>query len=130
LLQVIEGQTEKQKQLDLSPIIYTDDYLATKPQLCAVDRNYPFDKGELAETMVRQVLPAIEANTGGEFEFHITNCDRSTGARISGEIAKRYGNQGMADKPIKLKLTGIAGQSFGVWNAGGVVMDVEGDAND
>jgi len=80
--------------------------------------------------MVNVLLPTIEAKTGGEFEFHITNCDRSIGARISGEIAKRYGNQGMADTPLKLKLTGIAGQSFGVWNAGGLDMYLEGDAND
>jgi glutamate synthase (NADPH) large chain len=130
LLKLLEGETDKQKQLDLSPIIYTDDYLATKPQLCSVPRNEPFDKGETAEAMVRKLLPTIEAKTGGEFEFRITNCDRSIGARISGEIAKRYGNQGMADKPIKLKLTGIAGQSFGVWNAGGLDMYLEGDAND
>ena len=130
LLEIIEGETTKQQQLDLSPIIYTDDYLATKPQVCAVSKNEPFDKGETAEAMVRVVLPAIEAKSGGEFEFNVTNCDRSIGARLSGEIAKRYGNQGMADKPIKLKLTGIAGQSFGVWNAGGLDMYLEGDAND
>lgn len=130
LLKIIEGDTTKQAQLDLKPIIHTDDYLATKPQLCAVSKNEPFDKGETAEVMVRAVLPAIEGKTGGEFEFHITNCDRSIGARLSGEIAKRYGNQGMADKPITLKLTGIAGQSFGVWNAGGLDMYLEGDAND
>jgi len=130
LLKILEGETTKQQQLDLSPIIYTDDFLATKPQLCAVSKNEPFDKGETAEAIIKVLLPAIEAKTGGEFEFHITNCDRSIGARISGEIAKRYGNQGMADKPLKLKLTGIAGQSFGVWNAGGLDMYLEGDAND
>jgi len=130
LLKLLEGETAKQNKLDLSPIIHTDDFLATKPQLCAVSKNEPFDKGEKAEAMVKAVLPAIEAKSGGEFEFHITNCDRSMGARLSGEIAKRYGNQGMADKPIKLKLTGVAGQSFGVWNAGGLEMYLEGDAND
>ncbi|UTF61655.1 glutamate synthase large subunit [Gilvimarinus sp. DA14] len=130
LLELTEGITEKQKQLDLSPVVHTDDFLATKPQLCAVDRNHPFDKGELAEAMVREILPTIEAKKGGEFSFHLTNCDRSIGARLSGEIAKRYGNQGMADAPIKLQLTGIAGQSFGVWNAGGLEMYLEGDAND
>jgi glutamate synthase (NADPH/NADH) large chain len=130
LLKILEGETTKQQQLDLSPIIYSDDYLATKPQICAVERNYPFDKGETAEAIIKVLLPAIEAKTGGEFEFRITNCDRSIGARISGEIAKRYGNQGMASAPIKLKLTGIAGQSFGVWNAGGLEMYLEGDAND
>lgn len=130
LLKTLEGETAKQNKLDLSPIIHTDDFLATKPQLCAVSKNEPFDKGEKAEAMVKAVLPAIEAKSGGEFEFHITNCDRSIGARISGEIAKRYGNLGMADQPIKLKLTGVAGQSFGVWNAGGLEMYLEGDAND
>ncbi len=130
LLEAIEGRTTKQAKLDLGPIIYTDDLLASKPQICAVERNHPYDKGECAERMVAEILPAIDAKSGGEFNFHITNCDRSIGARISGEIAKRYGNQGMADAPIKLNLTGIAGQSFGVWNAGGLELYLEGDAND
>jgi glutamate synthase (NADPH) large chain len=130
LLQILEGETSKQQQLDLKPIIHTDDYLATKPQLCAVAKNEPFDRGETAEAMVKVLLPAIEGKQGGEFEFRITNCDRSIGARISGEIAKRYGNLGMESAPIKLKLSGIAGQSFGVWNAGGLEMYLEGDAND
>ncbi len=125
-----EGVTPKQRKLDLSPIIHTDELLRTKPQFCQMDRNPPFDRGLLAEEMVKTVLPAIEAKSGGEFEFTVTNCDRSIGARISGEIAKRYGNQGMTDKPIRLKLTGVAGQSFGVWNAGGLEMYLEGDAND
>jgi glutamate synthase (NADPH/NADH) large chain len=130
LLEAIEGQTSKQKRLDLSRITYTDEFLQTKPQLCAVDRNEPFDKGELAEAMVQEVLPAIENKSGGEYAFTVTNCDRSIGARISGEIAKRHGNQGMADAPITLKLTGVAGQSLGVWNAGGLYIYLEGDAND
>ena len=130
LLECIDGTTVKQSKLDLSPIIYTDDLLDSKPQICAVERNEPYDKGECAERMVKEILPSIEAKSGGEFDFHITNCDRSIGARISGEIAKRYGNQGMAEAPIKLNLTGIAGQSFGVWNAGGLELYLAGDAND
>lgn len=130
LLECIEGETAKQNKLNLNPIIYSDDFLASKPQVCGVERNVPFDKGECAERMVKDILPAIEAKSGGEFSYHITNCDRSIGARLSGEIARRYGNQGMADAPIKLNLTGIAGQSFGVWNAGGLELYLEGDAND
>ncbi|WNO08188.1 glutamate synthase large subunit [Teredinibacter sp. KSP-S5-2] len=130
LLEAIEGKTAKQRNIDLSPIVYTDEFLQTKPQFCTEPKNAPFDQGELAERMVAEVLPAIDAKSGGEFAFTVTNCDRSIGARISGEIAKRHGNQGMADKPIKLNLTGVAGQSFGVWNAGGLEMYLEGDAND
>ena len=130
LLEQIEGHTKKQSRLELAPVLHTDEYLQTKPQICDTPRNEPFDKGETAEAMVAKVLPAIEAKSGGEFEFSVTNCDRSIGARISGEIAKRHGNQGMANAPITLKLTGVAGQSLGVWNAGGLYIYIEGDAND
>ena len=130
LLNTIDGTTGKQKNLDLAPILYTDELIKSKPQHCLVDKNEPFDKGELAEKMVADILPAIESKAGGEYSYHITNCDRSVGARLSGEIAQRYGNQGMNDQPVVLKLTGIAGQSFGVWNAGGLHLYLEGDAND
>ncbi len=130
LLEVLPGATTKQSKLDLSPIIYTDDLLASKPQVCQVAQNEPFDKGELAERMVADILPTIESASGGEFSYEVNNCDRSIGARLSGEIAVRHGNQGMADNPIKLNLTGVAGQSLGVWNAGGLHIYLEGDAND
>jgi glutamate synthase (NADPH) large chain len=130
LLEVLPGNTEKQKKLDLSPIIYTDDLLQSKPQTCQVAKNDPFDKGLLAEQMVAEILPAIEAKQGGEFSYTVSNRDRSIGARLSGEIARRYGNQGMAEAPIKLMLSGVSGQSLGVWNAGGLDIYLRGDAND
>ena len=63
-------------------------------------------------------------------KYPIRNTDRSVGALLSGEIAKHHGNQDFEDTPIKVELTGTAGQSFGVWNAGGLHMHLEGDAND
>jgi glutamate synthase (NADPH/NADH) large chain len=80
--------------------------------------------------MVAAVLDAVENKSGGEFHFDVCNCDRSIGARISGEIARRHGNLGMSDAPVTLRLKGTAGQSFGVWNAGGLQMYLEGDSND
>ncbi|WP_320819614.1 glutamate synthase large subunit [Thalassolituus sp.] len=130
LLEMIEGSTSKQRHLDLTAILNNDYIPVDKPHTVQVDRNRPYDEGHLAERMVVELLPAIEGKTGGEFNFRITNCDRSIGARLSGEIAKRHGNQGMAEQPIRIKLTGVAGQSFGVWNAGGLEMVLEGDAND
>ncbi len=130
LLEALPGTTEKQQKLDLSPIIHTDEFLSSKPQVCQVAQNAPFDKGELAEQMVSDILPNIESAKGGEFSYRVSNCDRSIGARLSGEIAKRHGNLGMSDNPIRLNLTGVAGQSLGVWNAGGLHIYLEGDAND
>ncbi|CAA0085244.1 Glutamate synthase [NADPH] large chain [BD1-7 clade bacterium] len=130
LLDVLEGTTDKQKKLDLSPMLFNDHIAADAPLFCEVESNDPFDKGELAERMVAETLAAVENKTGGEFSFDVTNCDRSIGARLSGEIALRHGNHGMDDSPVTLKLQGTAGQSFGVWNAGGLHMELEGDAND
>ncbi|WP_296266558.1 glutamate synthase large subunit [Pseudomonas sp. UBA6562] len=130
LLDVLPGDTERQQYLDLTPLLGSSHIPADKPQFCEVDRNPPFDKGELAERMVDMALPAIRDQAGGEFALDICNCDRSIGARISGEIAKLYGNQGMAAKPVTFRFKGTAGQSFGVWNAGGLDMRLEGDAND
>jgi glutamate synthase (NADPH/NADH) large chain len=80
--------------------------------------------------MVGDALDAIKGMSGGTFRYPVRNTHRSIGARLSGEIAKRHGNLGMESHPIRLELTGTAGQSFGVWNAGGLHMYLEGDAND
>ena len=130
LLERLPGETDKQARLDLSPILYKDPDAADQPEYCVVESNDPFDRGEKAEAMVGAVLPAIENKAGGEFHFEVCNCDRSIGARLSGEIARRHGNTGMSDAPVTLRLTGTAGQSFGVWNAGGLHMYLEGDSND
>lgn len=130
LLEILEGETDKQRSLDLTPILSDGGVPADKPQYCLEPKNKPFDDGELAEQMVRDALPAIEAQQGGEFHYTVKNNNRSIGARLSGEIAKRYGNLGMSEHPVTLKLKGTAGQSFGVWNAGGLEMYLEGDAND
>ena len=59
-----------------------------------------------------------------------SNTDRTAGAMLSGEIAKRYGHEGLPHDTIHVKFTGTAGQSFGAWLARGVTFELEGDAND
>ena len=130
LLEVLPGETAKQGNLDLSPLLASAHIPADKPQFCQVPKNPPFDEGLLAEKMVDMAKDAIAGKTGGEYELNIGNCDRSIGARISGEIARVHGNQGMNDAPITFRFKGTAGQSFGVWNAGGLNLRLEGDAND
>lgn len=131
LLKMIDQPlTDKQNSIDLTPFITDGGVPENKPQTVQVSRNNPWDDGHIAEEMVKTVLPAIENKTGGEFGFHLVNTGRSIGARIAGEIAQRYGNHGMKDAPITLSLTGIAGQSFGVFNVDGLNLHLEGDAND
>ncbi|VAW97625.1 Glutamate synthase [NADPH] large chain [hydrothermal vent metagenome] len=130
LFETLPGNTPKQNKLDLSPILSDGGVAKDMPHYCIEPKNEPFDKGELAEQMVKDALPAIEAKQSAEFSYPVQNINRSIGARLSGEIAVRHGDLGMESTPISLKLTGTAGQSFGVWNAGGLHMYLEGDAND
>ena len=130
LLEPRAGGSERQRKLDLTPILSTAGLARDAAQYCTTPANAPFDQGALAERMVRDTLPAIEAKAGGEWTYELSNFNRSIGARISGEIARRYGNYGMADAPLTVRCSGNAGQSFGVWNAGGLHLYLEGDAND
>jgi glutamate synthase (NADPH/NADH) large chain len=130
LLELMPGESERQARLDLGPIISSDGLAKDVPQFCTDLRNEPFDKGELAEQMVAATLPAIESMTGGRFEFDVQNFNRSIGARLAGEIARRHGNYGMRDAPLDIVLRGTAGQSFGAWNLSGLNLHLTGDAND
>ena len=130
LLELSPGCTDRQKRLDLSPIVSDEGLAKDSPQYCTDLRNEPFDKGELAEEMVATVMPAIEAKSGGRFGFEVHNFNRSIGARLAGEIARRHGNDGMHEDPIDILLRGTAGQSFGVWNVSGLNLTLIGDAND
>lgn len=84
----------------------------------------------LAAALDAQVSTAVERGVGGEFDFRIRNTDRSIGTRLSGLIARHHGNTGMSESPVTLRLRGTAGQSLGAFNAGGLHIDLEGEAND
>jgi glutamate synthase (NADPH) large chain len=129
-LQILPGETPKQRKLDLKPLLLDTGLVSDRPQFCVDPSNAPFDKGEFAKQMVADMLSAIEKKSGGEWRYTVKNYNRSIGARLSGEIARHWGNYGMADAPLTVYLTGSIGQSFGVWNAGGLHMYLEGDAND
>ncbi|WP_373941627.1 glutamate synthase large subunit [Vibrio chagasii] len=129
LLEAVEGLTAKQSKLDLSSILEAPVSPEGHP-LYWTEPNAPFDKAQLNQQILDDALDAIEKRQSTSLYYNVINTDRSIGARISGEIAKRYGNQGMAGSPIKLYLDGTAGQSFAVWNAGGVELYLTGDAND
>jgi glutamate synthase (NADPH/NADH) large chain len=129
-LEILPGETPKQRKLDLAPLLTDLALVSDRPQFCVDPSNAPFDKGEFAKQMVADMLPAIEKKSGGEWHYTVKNYNRSIGARLSGEIARHWGNYGMAEAPLNVYLTGSIGQSFGVWNAGGLHMYLEGDAND
>ncbi|MBY5927856.1 glutamate synthase large subunit [Halomonas denitrificans] len=130
LLEVFEGLTPSQNKLDLTPLLANDHVPADAPQSCQVSRNVPHDPGAKNLEVLDALKSAIESKAGADVSFTITNCDRSVGALTSGAIAKQYGEAGLDDAPVTARFTGVAGQSFGVWNARGLNLYLEGDAND
>ncbi len=126
-LQAEAGTTARQRRLDLSSLLSYAGVADDVPRRCQAKRNQPWDQGELAEQMVADAKSAIEARSDAEFSYSIRNIHRSVGARLSGEIA-RVSVQ--PDFRIRMSFKGIAGQSFGVWNAAGLHLHLEGDAND
>ena len=73
---------------------------------------------------------AIENGTPVEFKLPIRNVDRTVGAMLSGEIARKHGSKGLEPGTIHFSFNGSAGQSFGAFLVSGVTLELEGDAND
>jgi glutamate synthase domain-containing protein 3 len=92
-------------------------------------QNHGLDK-VLDNKLIALTKPALDDRKPVKHELTITNRDRATGAMLSGEIAKRYGHDGLPEDTIWLSFTGAAGQSFGAWLARGVTLDLVGETND
>jgi len=84
----------------------------------------------LDRRLIEKARPALEGGTPVQIAEAIHNTDRSAGAMLSGEVAKRYGAKGLPDDSIAVSLTGTGGQSFGAWLMQGVSLDLVGEAND
>ncbi len=93
----------------------------------------PQDHG-IAKVLDRKLIvearAAIDRGAKVRIETPIRNTDRTTGAMLSGEIAKIYGHEGLPDGTIHVKFKGTAGQSFGAWLTRGVTFELEGETND
>ena len=130
MLKIGEAQTEKQAHLDLRPLLANTDLRDADTNIQTQDRNPPCDKGDLAETMVRDARPALEEQIPTRLHYPIRNVNRSIGARLAGEIARRYGNSGLREDAVHIELQGTAGQSFGAFCVQGMTLHLHGDAND
>jgi glutamate synthase (NADPH/NADH) large chain len=127
LLRQTEGTLPQHRLIDLSPLLSQDGL--TGSAHCSVRGASPPPEG-LAATLETELADVIAHKRGGNFRYPIRNTDRSIGARLSGRIARAHGNHGMRDVPIDLHFDGSAGQSFGAFLAGGLRLELEGEAND
>jgi glutamate synthase (NADPH/NADH) large chain len=84
----------------------------------------------LDHKLIEQSRPALERGERVSFIAPIRNVNRTVGAMLSSEVARRYGHAGLPDDTIHIQFNGTAGQSFGAFLAAGVTLDLVGDAND
>jgi glutamate synthase domain-containing protein 3 len=84
----------------------------------------------LDRQLIKLAQPALLERKEVEAELEIKNINRTTGAMLSGEVARAYGDAGLPEDTIKIKFKGVAGQSFGAWLARGLTFELEGIAND
>ena len=106
-------------------------YRLEGPNTVQVPSNEPYDKNEYEEEILKEIMPAIKnSNDSIVLEKSISNLNRSFGTRISGEIAKYYGDKGLPDGTIDIRLNGITGQSLGAFLINGVSLHVNGAGND
>jgi glutamate synthase (NADPH/NADH) large chain len=92
-------------------------------------QDHGLDKA-LDHKLIAAAQPAIDKGQPVQIDLPITNVNRTVGAMLSGEVARKYGHAGLPEDTISVRLTGTAGQSFGAFLARGVSIELTGDGND
>ncbi len=116
--------------IDLSRLLADPDPTRTRPRRNLQARNDPPMVDTLDDWLLREAMCAVETRAPISLEHDIHNTDRAVGARLAGEIARRYGDQGLPPRTIAARLYGSAGQSFGAFCIDGLYLLLVGEAND
>ena len=119
----------KAKGLDFGGLFYDPDMGPDVPIYNTEDQIHHIHD-ILDRKFIELAKPALENREPVTLDLEIKNLNRSAGAMLSGEIARRYGHTGLPEDTIHIKLSGTTGQAFGAWVARGVTLEVEGEAND
>ena len=117
-------QSVTETNIDLARLL-TAAVGASSPQASRAHPSSP-----LAEQLVVEAEQAMRGESSVLLQHSISNYDRSIGARLAGEIARRYGNTGLPGTSITCSLQGAAGQSFGAFCLPGMRLILHGEAND
>ncbi|WP_418953550.1 glutamate synthase-related protein [Zeimonas sediminis] len=119
----------KARGLDFSRIFATPAVPADVPRYRVEAQDHGLSAA-LDNRMIDLARPALERREKVSFILQIRNVNRTVGTMLSGEVARRYGHEGLADDTIHVQLNGTAGQSFGAFLARGVTLDLVGEGND
>ena len=119
----------KAKGIDLSRVLYKPETDEDEKVYNSEDQDHNLDS-VLDQELILLAKQSIENQMPVLIEKEISNVDRTTGAMLSNQIAKKYGHKGLPEDTIHLKFTGTSGQSFGAFVSHGITMELIGEAND
>ena len=119
----------KAKGLDFSRMFYQPPVAEGVARYHTEDQDHALEKA-LDNKLIAQAKAAIEHGEKVSFISPIKNVNRTVGAMLSGEVAKKYGHEGLPDDTIHIQLQGTAGQSAGAFLAHGITLDLVGEGND
>ena len=119
----------KAQGVDLTRLLHQIALPAGSPLHQTIVQNHVLEKA-LDQHLLSIAAPALERGEAVRFEHEIRNVNRTVGAMLSGEVARRYGHEGLPNNTIQIAFTGVAGQSFGAFLAHGITLELTGDAND
>jgi len=119
----------KARGLDFSQLLYVPQVPNRISRRCTIGQDHGL-QAALDAKLIDYARPAIDHGQPVEFKLPIRNVDRTVGAMLSGDIARKHGSNGLEPDTIHFTFTGSAGQSFGAFLARGVTLELEGDSND
>lgn len=119
----------KTEGLDFSRIFYRPEVDQTTAVYNCEQQDHGLEHA-LDHVLIAQAQPALENRQAVKIDTPIHNVNRTFGAMLSGEVAKRYGHKGLPDDTIAIHVKGTAGQSFGAFLAQGISLELEGEGND
>ncbi len=119
----------KARGLDLTKPLFKAKPLYETNLYRTRDQNHGLEN-QLDHEFIELSKPALENGTPVYIKRRIRNINRTVGAMLSGEIAKKYGEDGLPDGTINIELRGTAGQSFGAFLSKGVELNLTGESND
>lgn len=129
LLEPKETDSKRVKNFDLSSILFKPELPSRVIGKCVIPQEHGIEN-TLDRILIQASKASLLSGTRTEHAYAIRNTDRAFGTMLSGEIAKRYGEEGLPDDTIRVHLKGSAGQSFGAFATKGLSLLLEGDAND
>ena len=119
----------KARGLDFSRVLYQPPMPASVARYRCEEQDHGLARA-LDHALIDGAAPALDKRQPVRLAHRIRNAHRSVGAMLSGEVARRYGHEGLPDDTIHVAFEGIAGQSFGAFLAHGVAFELKGATND